>query len=231
MLFLGDVWPDVPQLHYVEFFHGVPGTDNDISDRFATSQSWEEKARARIKNAHLLSNLNQMQLGICPTMFQHSLLPEWAQARTKIIHDGINTEWLCPDSSSKLKIRKNTKLKDGLVLRHGDPVITFVNRTFEPYRGVHVFLEALAHVQSQHPTANTVLIGADTPKVSYGARRTDDRGWLTALREEMGSKLDWNRIHHLGQVPHKILREVYRVSQAHVYLTYPFVVSGAYSKQ
>ena len=46
MLFLGDIWPETPQLHYVEFFHGVPGTDNDISDQYATKQNWEEKARA-----------------------------------------------------------------------------------------------------------------------------------------------------------------------------------------
>ena len=47
--------------HYVEFFHGVPGTDNDISDQYATKQNWEEKARARIKNTNLLMNLNQMR--------------------------------------------------------------------------------------------------------------------------------------------------------------------------
>jgi len=67
--------------------------------------------------------------------------------------------------------------KDKLVLRPGDPVITFVNRTFEPYRGVHVFLEALAQLQARHPTAQAVL------------------------------------------------RDVYRVSAAHVYLSYPFVLS------
>ena len=225
MLFLGDIWPETPQLHYVEFFHGVPGTDNDISDQYATKQNWEEKARARIKNTNLLVNLNQMQRGVCPTYFQHSLLPNWAKERTKIIHDGINTQWLCPNSSTELIIKASAKLPKGLVLRKGDPVITFVNRTFEPYRGIHIFLKALAKLQSCHPTAQTVLIGADTPKVSYGAQRSDGRGWLTALKESMGEKLDWQRIHALGQVPHKVLRDVYRVSAAHVYLSYPFVLS------
>jgi glycosyltransferase involved in cell wall biosynthesis len=112
-----------------------------------------------------------------------------------------------------------------LVLRPGDPVITFINRTFEPYRGVHVFLEALAQLQALHPTAQAVLVGADTPKVSYGAHRSDGRGWLTVLREQLGDRLDWRRIHLLGKVPHEVLREVYRVSAAHVYLSYPFVLS------
>ena len=225
MLFLGDVWPEVPQLHYVEFFHGVPGTDNDITDAYAAPQTWQAKARARIKNTHLLANLNQMQAGLTPTRFQHSLLPAWAQARTSVIHDGIDVEWLCPDPAAELTIPPRPELPGGLMLRPGDPVITFVNRTFEPYRGVHVFLEALAQLQTRHPTAQAVLVGADTPKVSYGARRSDGRGWLTVLREQLGDRLDWRRIHPLGQVPHGVLRDVYRVSAAHVYLSYPFVLS------
>ena len=225
MLFLADVWPEAPQLHYVEFFHGVPGTDNDIADPHATPQTWQEKARARIKNTNLLVNLNQMKAGITPTRFQHSLLPAWAQARTSVIHDGIDTEWLSPDPSAQLAIPPRPELPGGLVLRSGDPVITFVNRTFEPYRGVHVFLEALVQLQARHPTAQAVLVGADTPKVSYGAHRSDGCGWLTVLREQLGDRLDWRRIHPLGLVPHRVLRDLYRVSAAHVYLSYPFVLS------
>lgn len=225
MLFLGDVWPNVPQLHYVEFFHGVPGTDNDFADAHATPQTWQEKARARIKNTNLLTNLNQMHAGLCPTRFQHSLLPSWAQANTQVIHDGINTEWLCPDANANLQIPPRPELPGGLLLRPGDPVVTFVNRTFEPYRGVHVFLEALSQLQAHHPTAQAVLVGADTPKVSYGAQRQDGRGWLTVLREQLGDRLDWSRIHALGKVPHATLRTVYQVGAAHVYLSYPFVLS------
>ena len=225
MLFLGDIWPEVPQLHYVEFFHGVPGTDNDIPDQYATIQTWEERARARIKNTNLLTNLNQMQRGISPTKFQYSLLPNWAKQRTEVIHDGINTDWLSPDSSARLKIPATSKLPNGLVIKPGDPVITFVNRTFEPYRGIHIFLEALAQLQACHPTAQAVLVGANTPNVSYGAKRKDGLGWLTYISRQMGDRLDWRRIHAIGQVPHSVLRDVYRVSSAHVYLSYPFVLS------
>ena len=219
MLFLADVWPDVPQLHYVEFFHGVPGTDNDFADRHANRQTWREKARARVKNTNLLANLEQMTAGLTPTHFQHSLLPAWAQAKTSVIHDGIDTAWLSPDPQASLQI------PGGPLLRPGDPVVTFVNRTFEPYRGVHVFLEALALLQARHPTAQAVLVGSDSAKVSYGAHRSDGIGWLSALKQEMGPRLDWRRIHPLGPVPHAVLRQVYQVSSAHVYLSYPFVLS------
>jgi glycosyltransferase involved in cell wall biosynthesis len=142
-----------------------------------------------------------------------------------VIHDGIDVELLCPDPAAQLTIPTRPELPGGLVLRAGDPVITFVNRTFEPYRGVHVFLEALAQLQARHPTAQAVLVGADTPKVSYGAHRHDGKGWLSVLREQLGDRLDWRRIHALGLVPQAQLREVFRVSAAHVYLSYPFVLS------
>lgn len=219
MLFLGDIWPKIPQLHYIEFFHGVPGTDNDIIDTYAKPQDWIQKARARIKNAHLLSNLEQMSAGVSPTNFQQNLLPNWARKKTSIIHDGINTEWLSPNKKTILN------MPNGHILKYGDPIITFINRTFEPYRGIHIFLEALVKLQSIHPEVHTILVGEDTPTVSYGANREDGIGWLTSLREKLGHKLDWKRIHHLGRIKHSILRDVYRLSTAHVYLSYPFVLS------
>lgn len=219
MLFLADIWPEIPQMHYVEFFHGVPGTDNDFHDRFSHSLEWPDRAKARMKNANHLTNLNQMTCGITPTKFQHSVLPDWAQNRTHVIHDGIDTNWLRPDPNAFLQIAQTKMLKAG------DPVITFVNRTYEPYRGIHIFLEALAKVQVLHPSAQAVMVGADTPKVSYGANRNDDIGWLTAMRKELGTTLDWTRIHPLGLVPHDTLRKVFQVSAVHVYLTYPFVLS------
>lgn len=219
LLFLADVWPDVPQLHYLEFFHGVPGTDHDIDDSLAMEITLQERQRTRMKNANLLLNLEQMDWGWTPTRFQHSVLPSWAQTRCSVIHDGIDINWLKPDHQAQLR------LQDGRLLTYGDPVVTFINRTFEPYRGVHVFLESLALLQQRNPLAQAVLVGADTPNVSYGAQRNDGVGWLSALKIQLGDRLDWSRIHCLGTVPHSTLRHVYQISAAHVYLTYPFVLS------
>lgn len=219
MLFLADIWPKTPQLHYVEFYHGVAGTDNDISDIHAKTLTWEDKGRARIKNMNHLVNLNQMNEGLCPTQFQHKLLPEWAQAKTTVIHDGIDTDWLTPDSAV------NITIPDGPLLDQSHEIITFINRTFEPYRGIHIFMKALLKVQERNSNAQVILVGRDTPKVSYGANRSDNQGWLSALREQLGERLDWDRIHVLDLVKHSTLRKIYQISSAHVYLTYPFVLS------
>jgi len=218
-LFLADIWPRVPQLHYVEFAYGVPGTDTDFPDKYLIEQTWEEKARKRMKNANVLLNLMTMSWGITPTNFQRSTIPSWAQCKTSVIHDGINTDWACPDSSEELI------LNNGLRLTAKDDVITFVNRTFEPYRGVHIFMGALPAVLNARPKAQAILVGHDSPNVSYGANRQDGCGWLTALRNELGDEIDWTRVHAIGTVPHYTLRQIFRISSAHVYFTYPFVLS------
>jgi len=218
-LFLADIWPKVPQLHYVEFAYRAKGGDTDFSDRYALPKTWQELARGRMKNANVLLNLQSMAWGVTPTDFQYSTIPEWAQAKTSVIHDGIDTRWACPDPQASLQ------LSSGVSFNAADELITFVNRTFEPYRGIHVLLEALPAVLKARPRAQVLLIGQDTPKVSYGAHRTDGRGWLTALREELGDAIDWSRIHALGKVAHDALRQIFRISSAHVYLTYPFVMS------
>jgi len=218
-LFLSDIWPMVPQLHYVEFAYGAQGTDYDFADRYALKQTWQEKARGRMKNANVFLNLQNMSWGITPTKFQFSTIPRWAQSKTSVIHDGINTIWACPDPSAKLH------LSNGLSFSAKDEIITFVNRTFEPYRGIHILLEALPTVLKARPEAQVLLVGQNTPKVSYGANRSDGIGWLSALRNELGDQLDWNRVHALGKVTHSTLRQIFRISSAHVYLTYPFVLS------
>ena len=41
----------------------------------------------------------------------------------------------------------------------------------------------------------------------------------------MGNKIDWGRVHVAGKLPHYKLINLYQVSSAHIYLTYPFVLS------
>jgi glycosyltransferase involved in cell wall biosynthesis len=219
LLFLDRIWPGVPQLHYVEFCYDQPGTDLEFGDSLQPRATWQDHAKAKMKNANVFLNLERMTAGITPTPFQHSLIPSWGRQKTTIIHDGIDTDWLCPDGRARIQ------LHCGLTLSAGDPVVTFVNRTFEPYRGIHVFLRALSKAQQAHPSLQAILVGKDSPRVSYGANRTDGQGWLSALKKEMGDQLDWTRIHCTGKISHQHLRRLYQISAAHVYLTYPFVLS------
>ena len=51
MLFIGDIWPSIKQIHYVEYCYGAKGTDADFEDEYRNDETWMEKARTRMKNA------------------------------------------------------------------------------------------------------------------------------------------------------------------------------------
>ena len=58
MLFIGDIWPSIKQIHYVEYCYGAKGTDADL--RMNIEMMKPEEARTRMKNANVLLNLDKM---------------------------------------------------------------------------------------------------------------------------------------------------------------------------
>jgi glycosyltransferase involved in cell wall biosynthesis len=111
--------------------------------------------------------------------------------------------------------------RSGAVLKAGDPVVTYVARNLEPYRGFHVFMRALERIQKQHKTCHALIVGGDG--VSYGKRTRDATNWREKMLQEV--KLDPERTHFTGKLPRAQYLRVLQVSAAHVYLTYPFVLS------
>ena len=108
-----------------------------------------------------------------------------------------------------------------MVLKQGNPVISYVARNLEPYRGFHIFMRALEQLQQQHKTVHAVIVGGDD--VSYGQKPKDAKNWREKMLREV--KLDATRTHFMGKLPRAQYVKVLQVSAAHVYLTYPFVLS------
>jgi glycosyltransferase involved in cell wall biosynthesis len=136
----------------------------------------------------------------------------------QVIHDGIDTGTLVPD------VRASIALAQASVrLRHGDEVITFVNRNLEPMRGYHRFMRALPAILARRPQARVVIVGGD--EVSYGKAPAGQRGFKETYFNEVKDRLDTTRVHFVGRVPYDTLVTLLRVSAVHVYLTVPFVLS------
>jgi glycosyltransferase involved in cell wall biosynthesis len=61
--------------------------------------------------------------------------------------------------------------------------------------------------------------------VSYSNKGPGDKPWREVMMDELGDRLDPKRIHFVGRLPHQELIKIYRRSDAHVYLSKPFVLS------
>jgi glycosyltransferase involved in cell wall biosynthesis len=212
-LFAKDAFPAAKLIHFSEYYYHASGADVGFDPEFPVSL--DDRARIRAKNALQLMNLENCDLAVAPTRWQHSLHPTAYHDKMHVIHEGIDTEVMRPDPLATFT------LPDGTVLRVGDPVVTYVARNLEPYRGFHVFMRALPAILARHPGCRILIAGGDG--VSYGSAPKDAPNWRTRMLSEV--TLDPRRVHFLGQLPYARYRSMLQVSAAHVYLTYPFVLS------
>ena len=217
-LFLPDVWPEVPLLAYQEFFYQPRGLDTDFDAELQQDQSWSSAAKVRMKNAYLNLTLQAAAWNVSPTAFQRSTFPLAAQQRMSTIHDGIDVALAAPQPSPA-----PLHLVDGTLLQKGEPIVTFVNRSLEPYRGCHIFLRAIPALQRLVPDARIVIVGS-TKGVSYGAVCPQGE-WRERFLAEIEGQYDPSRVHFTGTLPYDQFLPLLRLSACHVYLTYPFVLS------
>lgn len=142
-LYAKDVFPATRLVHFCEYFYHSKGADAGFDPEFPIDLNGA--ARLRSRNALHLLNLENCDLGLTPTRWQHSLHPKAYQNKIRIIHEGIDTEHLHPNPHATLT------LPDGTHLRAGDPVVTYVARNLEPYRGFHIFMRALPETAAATP--------------------------------------------------------------------------------
>jgi len=221
LLFLKDVWPSVPTLAYQQFFYNPNGFDVNFDPEFqeeANPSDWTSAARIRMKTANPLLNLEANNWSVTPTNFQRNSFPEAKRERISVIHDGIDTTIACPKSNPEA-----LEISDGTVLTASDQVVTFVNRTLEPYRGCHTLIRAIPELQRRAPDAQLLIIGK-TEGVSYG-KACPQGNWKDRFLGEIDGQYDPSRVHFVGQVPYDKFLRVLQLSRVHVYLTYPFVLS------
>ena len=211
--FVKDIFPDVPLLSYFEFFYSATGADVGFDPEFPSSS--EAKFRLRSRNQLLLSCLDSTDCGLSPTWWQQTRFPTTYRSKIEVIHDGVDTTALVPAD------KPSVTFQDGLTLDGSVPVVTYVARNLEPYRGFHIFMRAAEKILARHPKVQIVAVGADG--VSYGSKLPDgDTFRAKALREVT---IDEKRLHFVGRIEYDVFKRLLQLSSAHIYLTYPFVLS------
>ena len=227
-LFLLDLWPGVPLGLYSEFFYSEAGADVGFDPDFAPADSLLDACRVKLKNINNLLQLPLAAAGISPTHWQAASFPEPFRSRISVIHDGIDTHRLQPDPLATLELR--TAAGTSLRLSRDQPLITFVCRNLEPYRGYHVFMRAVPALLRQCPEARVLIVGGD--QVSYGSAPDPARhgpgSWRDIFIREVRpaiSDADWQRVHWFGRIPYDQFVAMLQISSVHVYLTVPFVLS------
>jgi glycosyltransferase involved in cell wall biosynthesis len=213
---LRTVYPRARIILYCEFFYGMTGRDVGFDPEFPEI-GMDGHVALHIKNAATLLALADCDMGLSPTKWQRSTFPLQYQNIIEVIHEGVDTSIAKPEAGAVFR------LNSGRELSRADEVITFVARSLEPLRGYHTFMRALPRIMRERPNAQVLVIGGDN--LSYGAAPPSGTTWKSVFLGKVIDQIDTNRIHFTGWLKYSEYLKALQISSAHVYLTYPFVLS------
>jgi glycosyltransferase involved in cell wall biosynthesis len=213
-LFLHQLFPDTPVINYFEYYYHPRGSDIDFrADRPVLE---EDLLRSRARNAMILLDLEYCQAGYTATEFQKSRFPNAYQPKIRVLHDGVPTDvWY------RQEVLDRTVGK-----RQFDPdtrIVTYVSRGLESMRGFDIFMQMAKRVYQAYPRVVFIVVGAD--RVAYGGdlKHVQAKSFKEhVLRQD---EYDLERFVFLGQVKPTQLARILSLSDLHVYLTVPFVLS------
>ena len=212
-LYLGDAFPKAKRIGLFEWYYNAFGSDVDFLQNGQVEP--DRQLRLRTWNAHLLLELASCNAAVVPTAWQRDQFPEDLRPKLQLIHEGV-------DVTTLRQLRKQPPPAPAWMPQgDGIELVSYVSRGFEAYRGFPQAMQALADLQRRRPGVHVLIAGSDA--ICYGTGRPDGRRWSQWAKEESG--LVAERTHWLGSLQTGDYHALLAYTQAHLYLTIPFVLS------
>jgi glycosyltransferase involved in cell wall biosynthesis len=212
-LFLRELY-DCPIINYFEFFYRTRNSDMDFRRDFPKLEI--DALRARNRNATLLLDLENCDAGYSPTQYQKSLFPARYQDKLRTIFDGVDTcQWRPREGLSRRVGGRN--IPDEM------KIVTYVSRGMESMRGFDIFMRAARLLCQRRRDVLFVVVGED--RVCYGGDKkvTGEKTFKQWVLEQ--ADYDLSRFLFTGWLPAAQLAELLALTDLHIYLTVPFVLS------
>jgi len=211
-MFFKDIFPDTPILILCEWYYNAKDSYIEFSGE---ELSYDRAAMTRCANAQFLIDIVSCTKGLAPSQWQKQQFPDLFKDKIKVIHDGVDTDYLTADENAVLKIPNSD-----ITLSKKDKVVTYATRGMEPCRGFPEFMKMAEKLLKKRPDVHIVVAGED--RVCYGETPPEGSYKKKMLKE---LDLDLKRVHFTDRLPFPEYKKLLQISSAHVYLTYPFVLS------
>jgi glycosyltransferase involved in cell wall biosynthesis len=216
-LFLRELYPRCPIINYFEYFYRPTGSDMDFRPDFPSTEL--SRLRARARNAMLLLDLENCDLGYSPTRWQRDRLPPVFHDKVRVVFDGVDTGvWHPEDRAPGSPRRLGDRTFAGDVR-----LVTYATRGMESMRGFDIFMKVARKLCQRRQDVHFLIAGQD--RVCYGGDEQVTGGksfkeWVLAQ-----DAYDLSRFTFLGLVPPPVLAQLFAITDLHIYLTVPFVLS------
>ena len=202
-----------PIVNLFEYYYHPHGSDLDFRpERVPPELNF---LRSYTRNAMILLDLTGCTAGYTPTPWQWSLLPEAFRSKVEIIHDGIDTQFW--------RRRRGPRRLGDEELDADTRVVTYVARGLESMRGFDIFIRVAKQIAARMPNVIFVVAGSDRSHYGNDGRYIRTRSFREHVLQE--EQPDLSRFRFLGTVSREQLANVLSLSDVHIYLTVPFVLS------
>ncbi|HKY31808.1 MAG TPA: glycosyltransferase [Candidatus Polarisedimenticolia bacterium] len=209
---LPELYP-APIVSLLEYYYHPHGADMDFRPEYPPREI--DFLRARMRNAMILLDLEACAAGYSPTRWQKGLFPEAYRPRIEVIHDGVDMElW---------RRRPTHRRIGGEVIPESTRIVTYVSRGLEAMRGFDIFVRVASRVAASISDVIFVVVGED--RVFYGGDRRHTGGKSFRAHVLESERPDLSKFRFLGRVPPEELARLFSLSDLHIYLTVPFVLS------
>jgi glycosyltransferase involved in cell wall biosynthesis len=204
---------DCAFVDYCEYYFAPSG--RDLTYRIDLPAVEPAPFYPRCINAATLLSLVAADAGYTPTHWQRQSFPERFRPKIEVHFDGLDTHLYRP--------RAVPRRLAGETIAPDTRVVTYAARGLESMRGFDLFLEVARLILRGRP--DTLFVVAGDEEIYYGwdklrTGRQTFKQWALARGE-----YDLSRFVFLGHVAPEQLADVFCLSDLHIYLTVPFVLS------
>jgi glycosyltransferase involved in cell wall biosynthesis len=211
-LFLREVI-DCPIVIYCEYYFA--NQRRDISYRIDLPPAEPAPFFPRCINAPTLVTLVDCDAGYSATTWQKQSFPSRFHPKIEVHFDGIDTNLYRPGPAPR-QIGTAT-------IPPGTRIVTFVSRGLESIRGFDLFMKVAQRIARERADVLFVVVGGE--EIHYGWDKLHTgapsfKQWVMSRDD-----YDLSRFLFLGRILPERLADILRLSDLHIYLTAPFVLS------
>ncbi len=205
---------ECPIINYFEYFYHTRDSDLDFRPDFPSPMV--NRLRARIRNATLLLDLESCDVGYSPTRWQRDLLPKLFHEKVRVLFDGVDTTLWRPLANLPRRVHTWD-------LPAGKRIVTYVARGMESIRGFDIFMRTAKRLYQLRDDVFFVVVGED--RICYGGDaeltgKASFKEWVLSRDD-----YDLSRFLFTGLLPTAELVKLFSLTDLHLYLTVPFVLS------
>jgi glycosyltransferase involved in cell wall biosynthesis len=204
---------DCPIIIYCEYYFA--NSHRDISYRIDLPPAEPAPFFPRCINAPTLATLVDCDAGYSATQWQKQSFPRRFHSKIQVHFDGIETEIYHPGPAPR-QIGET-------VIPADVRVVTFVSRGLESIRGFDLFMKVARRILQRQTDVVFVVVGGEEIHYGWDKLHTGSPSFKQWVLSQ--DTYDLSRFIFVGRILPEQLANILRISDLHIYLTAPFVLS------